>query len=80
MLGLEVCVMVMLGMTGPEQYLGDKGVLGGVGGWEGECEASGRRGGWPRVRFSRIFPETKQTVSLFEAIPPPHTVPANSRT
>lgn len=40
---------------------GDKGVLGGVGGWDGGVGCSFRGG--PKVRFSKILPETIGKIS-----------------
>lgn len=62
-----VCVIVRLGMNGMfEVYLllnsfdlGERGVLGGVGGWEGG-EGSGFGG--PNERFSKILPGKKENI------------------
>lgn len=45
---------------------GDRGVLGGVGGCEGGL---GTNFGGPKFRFSKILPETKQTISFLHARP-----------
>lgn len=50
-----ILILEILGFS--ELFLGDKGVLGGVGGWDGGLLGSCRGG--PKVKFSRILPETR---------------------
>jgi hypothetical protein len=69
MFGLELCVIIRLGMLGMvvEVYLfdrspadlGDSGVLGGVGGWLGGEPPSTLPPGFS-VKFSKILPATRR--------------------